>query len=1548
MIRNRVRWGYGLLALLLTLSTVACGGDEPAPVVQPPAPPPAPPPFQPQAVEVALGESGNVTLMTTEDGGFTLNGEAFESGGTVAAENGNMYLLTLADGKWSAAYQATEAMVTLGITEEMVTLTKAEDGSYWIGDMAVTSGETTVSAENGNMYTLSMDEDGMWMASYIEPMQDIMLGTHGGSTTVKKSEDGSYWIGDMTVMDGTVVTGEGGREYTLMMGEDGMWMATFVEHVQTIMLGTHGGSTMVKKSEDGSYWIGDMTVMDGSTVSGEGGRMYTLMQGDDGTWMATYIEPVQTVMLGMSGTSVMIKMSEDGSDWLGDQTVMTGSTATAMYMGNNNTYSLTKAADGTWSASYVPEAGTVAIGASGIVIPAMRAEAGAWSAVHPQTGETVMLTEGGMVTAVNAAGNMNTYSLSSDGGGMWTAAYQAVMVMVELGTSGDSATLTRAEDGSYWYEGDAFMTGDEVHAENGNHYVLTYADGAWTAMFEPESMEIMGAGVSVFSREDDDMYDVESAGSGMTLAATGTGDITTSAGAMYRVRMVDGMLTGVRFDGAPKGDTVHITVGLMDAELTPDTQVSYIADDRTTDANELNTKLTVAGENISLGDLLGSGMALKAKAADDGAPGEFVKSAVETLTDLVTEAELYAKYQAAADDDAGRGAFDERLNSIADRAQEAIDTIFGTHTEADTTVTPNIAIGDKRVNIIADGTLPTEDADTTTPGRQPSATDYVRATQTVRGLNRLLDALSSAEAFVDATADGNNGVFENALGTDAANDAFSANKSEYKVYFGTTANTRYGAIALKVRASAEFDDDADNATPNVVEAAAIYKTRFQFDGSPTADNDVEVGRIGAFSYANVNDTLRSRNLPQTGGAVYSGGTVAVTPAGTLYRGDMRIDVNFRQRSVFGRVSELKDEDNNLWQYLDSDVATIYLPRQNYNNLTQFGGTGNEDAKRGGTGDFQTATIVYASSPGFSTTPAEQPDNARFAGRFIGADGAEITGTWSLGRPRGDDDADDADGDFMKSDDRDVIFGSYGVTRQEGEVSTGPADGTDGGAAKTTSVLPITDATATPNTHGATFQGDTDVAGILRLGKRSTGGGKDVNNDFDLKEIFAEPGADPKKSINNSPKHVDVVIAHIKAQRDIYVIYAEQVGGDSDDRADLANVGRQNAWKSINDFVLDHIFDVTLAAPTDANSPTDIENLRNPLGSHWYPMTRNGKPDDEAALERIDALLAAFDDVHAFEAALKDDGGGVFDNQPVLDKGDTTTTRPFPLDVPPSTSTDPAYAAEPVGDVFNRLSSQTNLWSLSTDYTRFGVWYRRETDSAVHDWDNHASPFAEQGTETDGQDADGSDDTGSTSPGSYGYSWLAQSAYRTDRPVATYPSNGLATYEGKTLAVVGHTQIYVGDALIRVNWSPLDTTGTTPTATSTIVPIFSNFQRWDNNTLDRLMHGGNIVDEIVFRNSTGAALVLTDDEGKLMVSVTDAQATVTYTDGTSIGTPIGSSTIMGKFVGSSSDGPLGILGTWKVPGFLPENTDLATAVDTVRRALVGSFGADLTSFETLLP
>ncbi|MDE0107258.1 MAG: hypothetical protein OXN96_05590, partial [Bryobacterales bacterium] len=842
------------------------------------------------------------------------------------------------------------------------------------------------------------------------------------------------------------------------------------------------------------------------------------MISDDGMFSAEYVQPpALSIPLGNSGSSVQVRRNENltFSAMIGGEWVMITADTTVMAE-NGNVYAAVLSPEGVpIGVMHVAAMQEVMLGALGGTVTLTQAEDMTWWLGEAEVKDGY----------VHTAANGNMYALMMDAEGMWSAMYQSVMVMVALGPNG-SVTLERAEDMSWWYGSVAVATdGTAEVMGNDRTYTLWYTDGVWTARFEPESMEIMGAGgLMVFSREADDMYDVESVGSGMTLDASGAGDITTSAGAMYRVMMMDGMLTGTRFDGAPKGDTVYITVGL-DSDLAPDAEVSYIADDRETAFNEANTMVTIAGEKISLGDLLGSGMASKAAAASDGMPGEFVKSAVDVLMDLLTEAELYAKYQAVATDDAGRGAFDGRLNNIAERAQGAVDMIFGT----------NATDGDvvKKVNIVDDGVLPTED-----PAATTAATDYIRATQTVRGLNRLLDALSSADAFVDATKKGNNGVFEDALGADAAMKAFSANKSEYMVYFGTTENTRYGAIALKERVSDEFTPTGGTA---MVEAAAVHGTQFEYDGATTGntDDNVEIGRVGAFSYANVNDTLRSRNLLQTGGAVYTGGTVAATPAGTLYSGDMRIDVNFRQQSVFGRVSGLRDKDNNLWKYLDSDVDTIYLPRQNYNSRTQFGGdnTTNEDDMRLGQGTFKTATIVYSQSQGFSTTPTEQPTNARFAGRFIGSDGAEITGTWSLGQPvEGEtDNAATAFDESAKSNNLDVIYGSYGVTRQDSSGPVGAADASAGGRVKTEAVLP---GTVDGTSLGATFAGDKDTAGILRLGKRSTGGGEDTNNDFALTKIFANPGANPKKTVNNSPTHVNVVVDHIEAQRAIYVIYAE--------------------------------------------------------------------------------------------------------------------------------------------------------------------------------------------------------------------------------------------------------------------------------------------------------------------------------------------------------------------------------------------------------------------------
>ncbi len=131
-------------------------------VVPPPAPPPVPPPFRPQSIEVALGASGqNITLMTTEAGGYTLNGEAVSSGVTYSAINGD-YTLTLSDGTWTATFAPVRVSVALGTSGHIITLATLEAGGYGLDGTAIDSGHKVTVA--GTVYVLTY-RNGAWTAT---------------------------------------------------------------------------------------------------------------------------------------------------------------------------------------------------------------------------------------------------------------------------------------------------------------------------------------------------------------------------------------------------------------------------------------------------------------------------------------------------------------------------------------------------------------------------------------------------------------------------------------------------------------------------------------------------------------------------------------------------------------------------------------------------------------------------------------------------------------------------------------------------------------------------------------------------------------------------------------------------------------------------------------------------------------------------------------------------------------------------------------------------------------------------------------------------------------------------------------------------------------------------------------------------------------------------------------------------------------------------------------------------------------------------------------
>ena len=146
--------------------------------------------------------------------------------------------------------------------------------------------------------------------------------------------------------------------------------------------------------------------------------------------------------------------------------------------------------------------------------------------------------------------------------GTWTAAFLPTEVMIDLGTSGTTVTLSTTEASGWTRDGESFASGSTVQGDTNaatgaaNEYELTFAEGTWTATYRPTRMTIGGTGgLEAIAREDGSGYD---AGND-PLSATGTGEITAPGGALYRVfKDADGMLAGTRFDRPIVGEAMTV------------------------------------------------------------------------------------------------------------------------------------------------------------------------------------------------------------------------------------------------------------------------------------------------------------------------------------------------------------------------------------------------------------------------------------------------------------------------------------------------------------------------------------------------------------------------------------------------------------------------------------------------------------------------------------------------------------------------------------------------------------------------------------------------------------------------------------------------------------------------------------------------------------------------------------------------------------------------------------------------------------------------------
>ncbi len=113
-----------------------------------------------------------------------------------------------------------------------------------------------------------------WIPSAQDHVIVVPLGLHGGEITLTRREDGSFVMGSMPISHGDSVTGSNGHEYRLFLAE-GEWFSAPIVASISILLPNHQGSITVSRFEDGTYSYNGAAVASGDSIT-VGGIVYVL------------------------------------------------------------------------------------------------------------------------------------------------------------------------------------------------------------------------------------------------------------------------------------------------------------------------------------------------------------------------------------------------------------------------------------------------------------------------------------------------------------------------------------------------------------------------------------------------------------------------------------------------------------------------------------------------------------------------------------------------------------------------------------------------------------------------------------------------------------------------------------------------------------------------------------------------------------------------------------------------------------------------------------------------------------------------------------------------------------------------------------------------------------------------------------------------------------------------------------------------------------------------------------------------------------------------
>ena len=1562
MNRNRVMRGLGLMALVLLAFGLAGCGSEPAPVARPPAPPPAPPPFQPQAVEVALGESGDtVTLMTTEGGGYTLNGEAF-AGGELQSENGNKYLLALADGEWTAAFQEPpEIEVMLGDHGGTVIITMTEDGKYFIGEMEITA-DTMVMGENGQYYTPGLDEDGMWVAMWVKPdAVAVMLGLSGMSVMLQQAEDGSYWIGETAIESGGMHTADSGSTYTLTMGEDGMWMAAYQAPAPAdVMLGDHGGTVMVSRAEDGSYMIGEMAIESGGMVTGDNGQNYTLTMDDEGMWSGAWVMPdAVAVMLGDHGGSAMLQLAEDGTYWVGETLIESG----GMVSGDNGqNYTLTMDDEGMWMGAWVmPDAVAVMLGDHGGSAMLQLAEDGTY-----WVGET-LIESGGMVTGDNG----HYYTLTMDEGGMWMGAWvmpDAVAVM--LGDHGGSVMVQLAEDGSYSIGEMAIESGSTYTAINGNDYTLTMDDeGMWSGMYMVVTeMVTLGThgGTITLSRMEDGSYMY-----GEMMIEQGS--VVMMNDRSYALTMDDeGMWSALYVAG-----TQMVTLGAHGGTIT----LSRLEDGSYMHGEMMIEQGSVVMMNdrdytLMMGDdgmwsaeynpvyvelVLGTAGSVELKQAEDM---RWWIGEVEATDGYVHTADNGNEYTLSMDDEGmwnppqfkpmsmeimGTGGL-MAMTREADDMYDVGDTTLPESGMGDITV-----YGETYRVVTMDGDLMGTRLD---PVAIDGDTDYVTV-----GLHMMFPSIPSDE---DDTEDVNEAMTtlkvadDNYTFADLLADGMAEGMGDN---FVADAREELEGIRAKIVAVLDvFDEetdrdtqvdrlwglaaDDDNRSTNVKGVLATVFGDADFIGTNADDapddNDAldsideliaalssvdglaaALEEDGVFEDAEIGDTTAEEIFDATSAeSAVSYGMTGMTRYGTVVKKvrdnavsdaehvyDDDIDNGDENMGVLGafafgvtgetvRARHIATSGNAYYEgetlaisgdgtQFSGDIAIrVRFATERVDGLITNLETADGEAWVYLFDDVESIVLATAEMNSNTTWSVPADDNqasVTFALRAGSSPALPVDSTFDgrlLGT--GDDAGYQAVGTWSVGSDPSnstYIAGGFGAERVSDEPDRRPV-GDDGSVTETTLMGDMTKLDDGMLTITAAKYG------------WEIGSGQEAGTDAS-RYTWEQLDADDEDTVtvedNNATRKYEIDLAALVAGEGSelnqnggnYVMMASEMIEAERGKlqvlidSDQLEDAQEDIWIRVQEILLVYVFNASATDDFMDRLPDQVSNTYDP----------------DTALDTIDDIIDALSSASNLEEALDKDEDGLFvqdDDMPFVSRGS--------------------------GDIFNEVDSQAKVLIGTTDFTRFGVWRVQRSRNAQR---GASTATAEDATWEIAEME------------TFAYSPLPATKV-TSNASPNYTPGGSATYEGSTVAYVGTTG-YEGEVDIYVRWNPT----TAASIGGIIQTVISNMRNAGNG--DELLHGSDMmpVRNLVFDDIT----FTTDGDNLLTFSETNTDIDVEYMNRNVIDGSAEAATFDATFVGSSADGPLGVIGRYSINA--SGSTFRITAdATTDGSGIMGAFGAEL--------